>query len=492
MLGFLFLLSGSAAKMFSNFIAYEAFTTDILNSQQATLRLMSDAYIDSPQFDALLTGGSGSLSQTQFPASQQADIANQMTALLTGLNFQSAVDKLDAGTAYIGTNATAASLNALDQKVVGLTNVPGYRLSIDCQPGQPTQFGARQFGETFFKFAVSFDCPATANLSCGAMYYADMPGMMSIGLATSHNNVYPYVGFLVNKTSVFLGYLFSFNDTRYVLTSSFGEVYPASFNMTTSGFKSTKSIMTTWGISCSIMRQEGFLNYTRNPGRPWTIAGNSFSASKSVVKSALGNWQLALNYQAPISTISGIGPALAVTAGSIGDSMDISQGYPESDATPLNWTIFALNYLYASGEAQRIPYETAAENSSSNKPDYFYQVSSTITVQLYRITYIPLLLLLGLLCVLGAAAITCAMLFYTWNAHSTQVARELDSLRLLVDSVAGLQEWAPKMAAAGILNKGDLKNLAAKFRVRYCEVIERGAVVVRLFGDIDDQKLLQD
>ncbi|KAI9767517.1 MAG: hypothetical protein M1839_004477 [Geoglossum umbratile] len=113
-------------KMLSNFIAYQAFPTDIPDSQQVTLRLMSDAYI-SPNAVETLSFGSGLLG-TQFTIAQQADIANQMGALLTGLNFESAISMLDAGTAYIGTNATAASLNSPNQTVVGLKNIPG----IDC------------------------------------------------------------------------------------------------------------------------------------------------------------------------------------------------------------------------------------------------------------------------------------------------------------------------------------------------------------------------
>lgn len=477
LLSLLVLLSGFAGKMLSNIIAYRAFTTDVPNSQQVTLRVMSDAYIDSPQFDGLSI-----LSQTQFSVSQQADIANQIAALFTGLNFKSAIAKLDAGTAYIGTNATTASLNALNQTVVGLTSVPGYRLSVDCQPVQPIEFSALQMGETYFEFTVISDkCTAAVNPSCGTIHYAALPGMMSIGSDSSNNDDYQYVAFPPDNMNVFLGYLYSFNDTKYAINSSFGEVYPTAFNMTPFGFQSTKAIMTTWGVSCSIVRQEGFLNYTRQPGQSWTIAGSLFSDKKSVAKTFLSNWQTDLNYQAPMSTISGIGPPLARTAGSLADSLSIADGVINEGQTPLNWTIFALNYLYASGEVQRISYEVAAENSSSNQPDYFYNVSATTTIQHYQITYIPLLLLLGLLSVLSAAVITGAMAFYTRNTRSTQVARDVNVLRLLVDSVAGLQESAPAMAAAGTLDKADLEKWAAEFRVRYSEVVEGDDIVIRLF-----------
>jgi hypothetical protein len=284
----------------------------------------------------------------------------------------------------------------------------------------------------------------------------------------------------MDGSKVFLGYLESFNITKNAINSSYGEVYPTAINMTSFGFQSTKSIITTWGISCSILRQEGFLNYTRQPGQSWAIAGSLFSDQKSVAKSFLVNWQTTLNYQAPMSSIPGIGPPLARTAGSVTDSIVMAEGIADKDLTPVNWTVFALNYLYASGEAQRITYEVAAKNLSRSRPNYFYNVSATTTGQQYQMTYIPLLLLLGLLSMLGAAVITSAMAFYTRNTRGTQTVREVNILRLLVDSVAGLHESAPTMAAAGELGNAELKKWATKFQVRYSEVAKGDDVVIRL------------
>ncbi|PGH17568.1 hypothetical protein AJ80_04746 [Polytolypa hystricis UAMH7299] len=509
LLGWLLLFSGMASRMLQNFIAYEAFDINVPGNQPVPLRYMSDAYIDSPQFNMLAIGGSASLSQAPLSVPQRSTIANQMSALLTGLNFESAASKLDKGAAYIGTNATIASLNALNSSIVSLTNVPGYRLSVECQPSEPTTLSALQMGETYFQLGLIFNCPTTPSLTCGANYAALIPGMMTIGSSQARNNEYQYIALLSNNTYAHLGYLDSFNQTNTTFTSEYGDIRGKAFNMTPSGFESTKSIMTTWGINCAIMRQEGFHNYTRQSDgtRGWKIDASSFSDEKKVVPSFLGPWQTALKYQAPISAISGIGPPIATTAGS-------------AVQRSANWTLYALNYLYASAEAQRISYEVfalndtspaaaaanksnnvttsssiAAREDSSPLSDYFYTVDATVAVQFYRITYIPLILMLGLISVIVAAAITAGMTLYSKDTRSGRFGREVDGVRLVVDSVAGLRDSASSMAAAGKLSTRELDDWAAKFQVRYSEVMDGrsragaggGDVAIRLFRSGDEK-----
>lgn len=72
------------------------------------------------------------LSETPFSITQKFDMAMQMGTLFTGLSFESTISILDVGTAFIGSNTTTAILNALDPSIVGLTNVPSYRLSVEC------------------------------------------------------------------------------------------------------------------------------------------------------------------------------------------------------------------------------------------------------------------------------------------------------------------------------------------------------------------------
>ncbi|KAF9885042.1 hypothetical protein FE257_000773 [Aspergillus nanangensis] len=472
LLGLLILVSGFAGKMLQNFIAYEAFNVYVASDHLASLRYLTE----SPAIDQL-SPQTGDVSTLPFSIKQKSDIANQMAGLLTGLSFEDSASKLDAGTAYIGTNATTASLNALDTSIVGLMNVPGYRLSVDCQPAPLSGFNGIEMGGGMFVFDAVSECnTATSKTkSCEGPYTAFMPGPLSIG-TSAYNNEYTYVGFSIDKTNALLGYLMSFNDTNTTLSSTWGEVHGKAFNLSTNPlFKDTKSVMTTWTIDCTIMRQEGFHNYTRPSGKGWTISTSSFSDEKSVAKSLLANWQTALNYQAPASAITGIGPPLANTAGS-------------AFGKSANWTIYALNYLYASGEAERISYEIAAQNETSSSEDNlakFHRVQATMSVQSYRITYIPIILLLAVLGVICAAAITAAMMYRNRQTHSARIGREVDAVRLLVDSIVGLRECAPSMAAAERLTPDELNTWATRFLVRYSETAEGDDVAIHLSRSSD-------
>ncbi|KAL4899225.1 hypothetical protein BDW74DRAFT_183968 [Aspergillus multicolor] len=145
-----------------------------------------------------------------------------------------------------------------------------------------------------------------------------------------------------------------------------------------------------------------------------------------------------------------------------------------------HWTIYALNYLYACGEAERILLEVAAQNASTDIPLYHYTVDAVTKDQKYRITYIPLLLILGLISTVGAGAITWAMLFYSWATHSAQSVRRVDGLRLVVDSISGLRDFADEMEVARTITQADLDKWANRFHVQYQEVGEKGNLAVRL------------
>ena len=56
----------------------------------------------------------------------------------------------------------------------------------------------------------------------------------------------------------------------------------------------------------------------------------------------------------------------------------------------------------------------------------------------------------------------------------------MDTLRLLVDSAAGLHGHAATLAEVAEKDKDELKKWADKFKVRYCEVMEDGRVSIKL------------
>lgn len=269
---------------------------------------------------------------------------------------------------------------------------------------------------------------------------------------------YTYVAFSSGSLEAYLGHLERFNLTNNTLPSVYGDIGFRAFNMTEWGFKGTQIVMSVSGIRCSLYREQGLLNYTRvdsdnNSSNTWTISSTHFpkDQKKVNVPSFLTQFQWrGLNFHAPGSGIPGLGPALG------GNSFED----------------FALKFLYASGETQRILYEVAAStnNATHNPPNSFVNVPGMMTQQRYRITYVPSILLVGLLCLLGAGVVTGTMALFARKSQSAQAHRRVNVVRLLVDSVAGLKDDGENMAILAQGGNANLDAWAAGYKVRYATV----------------------
>ncbi|KAM0525610.1 hypothetical protein ACHAPE_000318 [Trichoderma viride] len=185
------------------------------------------------------------------------------------------------------------------------------------------------------------------------------------------------------------------------ISTQYGEIEPAILNITTVG-----DMVATYSLHCSLLRQEGFVNYTRSTGQTWEISGSQFQPFKSPQRSFLGDWQIALNYHAMAEwgTIPGIGPAI-----SGGLACEVGDG-ELTTCQSMDFSTFASNFVLASGHAQSILFNVAAMNSSRDRPEYFYNVTGAVTQQFYHITYVPALLLVSLLSLTVAASTAAGMI----------------------------------------------------------------------------------
>ncbi len=473
-LGFFAALTVLAAigrASFSNMIAYEAYFEDHSAEAPATLRSLSDETL-AQSVDFLETDP---IKAYNYTPTQQAEISGQISALLTGLNFRAASSLLADGKAYIGTNATTNSLDILPPSVVQLVSVPGYRLTTECQPAIASNLAAVKSGgystSITALWSMGEEAPSDQTEE-GLLLRAQYPGVPET-MQGAYNDYYAFVGFSLNKSDIVLAYMASFNKTGRVISSTFGDVAPGAFNMTMSGFRGTKAVMTAWGIRCVLYRQEGTLNYSRGDNQQWNITSSQFRSEKQQVPSLLGDWQTILNYNAPGAVIPGLGPPVGKTAG-VPCQGDI-------DCTdPLNFEMYAQNFLYASARVEQIIYNVAAEDKGRDLPEYSYSVDGAVKEEFYRITYVPLILLFGLLSLIGAAIITGAMLIYTSRTLSTQSFRQVDVLRLVFDSVIGLRHDIPKMTEMKEQDNDTLQEWAKRCFVSYTEEDEKGRRVVRL------------
>ncbi|KAF2125637.1 hypothetical protein P153DRAFT_369667 [Dothidotthia symphoricarpi CBS 119687] len=478
LLGLLTLLSAVSRSALSNIIAYEAFSENV-PSHASTLRVQRDLAIDGAFLGpaGLLYPSSSliSLDLYDFSDSQNAQVAKEMVSLLTGLSYENAASKLTNGT-YVGINATSQSLDSLPLTVVEIDNVPAYRLSVDCAPDLPTSISVLQplsLINTQIELMLN-----TTSISNNTLFQANYPGVPE-DIQTYDGDGYSYAGFSLGSLEAYLGHLQRFNMTNDTSPSIYGDVGFRAFNMTGAalGFTGTQSTMSVSGIRCMLYRERGLLNYTRASSNSsststWTISSTHFDndQEKSSIPSMLAHFQWSnLNFHAPGAVIPGLGPALS-------NSMT---GLHAATTANDTFTDFALNFLYASGEAQRILYEVAATstNSSKNLHDYYVDVPGFITQQQYRITYVPSILLLGLLCLLAASIVTAAMAAYVRNSDSARAHRRVDVVRLLVDSVSGLQDSRDEWARIAQKGNGDLDTWAVGYKVRYSRVDDDGGTV---------------
>ena len=102
-----------------------------------------------------------------------------------------------------------------------------------------------------------------------------------------------------------------------------------------------------------------------------------------------------------------------------------------------------MNLLYAAGEIERLAYETLNANASTlddEDESNSYAVKATATHGAYRMTYIPLLWLSGLLGVFLAALIPFGLLLHGRRTNSVGNWREVNTVQLMADTVTGLRD----------------------------------------------------
>lgn len=437
LLAALTLLSAFSKTAVSNLIAYEAFPEQYANQQKSVLRYLSDRAINSTSLVHQIFSMDTSTA-FGFSREQQADIASQVTGLLTGLSFASARTHLNDST-YVCVNSTKGAMNRLPPNVVGLHNVPGFRLSVDCIPVQPSSVNISASGPYTTVISTLWDNVSLPDGWESGKLNARYSGLPQ-DMQGSMNDEYPFAAFSMDATEVFLGSLGPFNMSNRTLFSPFGDIRPKIIDMKSFGFNGSKAVMSVYGIRCALRRHEGLLEYTRGSDQRWSISTAEFSNTTQKVPSFLVRWPVILNYRSPRSTVAGIGPALAKTAGSnLHGQPDCSHDDTKCYYNTTDYSLLALNYLYASAETLKKVYEVAASDEARDEPDFFHHCYNTIVEDRYRITYIPGLLLAALVGLFVAAAITSGMAMYSSKTYSARHFRQVDTLRLIVDSVDGLQ-----------------------------------------------------
>lgn len=140
-----------------------------------------------------------------------------------------------------------------------------------------------------------------------------------------------------------------------------------------------------------------------------------------------------------------------------------------------------MNFLYAAGETERISYEIKNVQSTPNDTRSSFHVQATQQVLRYRMTYVPLILLSGILSIFFAASLSLSLILSSRRTVSYRMWRDVDSLRLLVDSVNGLR-FDPILKDLHDLSNEEMEKRAKLYRVQYSQNLKEAKSVIRLVG----------
>jgi hypothetical protein len=488
------LLSAGTKSLLSNIIAYEAYTTQagiVSQSLQFLYDPLLHTFGDSPSWMGYL--------YYNFSTDQQARFTNDFNMMLMGLGFHAAKTKLD-GKYYIGINATQASLDALPSSISNIADVPGYRLSTACQPlVAQSAFVVESYiiVGVYTEITYDFGQDVTINATKGAIgsKYAGslMPftslsrgeTLSTLAFDRSQENGFAYVLWLSSEPMLNLG-----ANGSAPLDTVYGPMYSKKTNVTLNGRgtngtrTTTTNTMYSWGLNCTISRQNGRHNLTRRLNSTWTRSASIYSQQNEPPRFFnLKYWELQTSFQRPWSLIPGLGPAITSTAGDGTNhtscqtaSIDTTRG--SLCGCPTDFETAALNALYAIGEAERITAEVAMWPVPGNNT---YAVKATANTILYRMTYVPLILLLALFSAILASAVPLGFLVFNWhhNSKSLNMWRDVDVVRLVADSLEGLRsdENVPNLHR---MNNAALAGWAADCKVRYRRIVDDDGVSISL------------
>jgi hypothetical protein len=346
-----------------------------------------------------------------------------------------------------------------------LYNVPGYKLSIGCQAQPPVSFGAAQMG--------GFHVSILPRFSDGYILQALYPGQLAT-MGDEHYDPFTFVGFAVDKSQLYLGCALRFNGSTP--QTPYGKITYNTFKMPQKEFVGTKMLQSVSGLRCNVTRQTGWHNFTREKDLSWKRTTSSWDGPTVHTTLLIADWQVALNFHGPsnparagVGLEPGIGPAFWASA-TIANS---SAGYPATT----DYRILALNFLYAAGETERMFYEVESAAPIGENEGTF-EVQASKSAIFYKLTYVPALLIVGLLGILCAFIICSVMVCNNWGSWSFKQWRKVDSLRLLIDAVDGLRD-EPNMRNIQDATNDKLEQWGKGFKMRYVKSADDDRIVLQ-------------
>lgn len=387
---------------------------------------------------------------------------------------------MDNDGGYIGVNATEVSLDAIGSNVTSLHDVPGYRLTADCAPTKLTKNSFMMLYTELGWVQVT----TSSNVTAAAASELDVPDptlptVMTYSW-TGNPKDYFYdlrvdfelLTFGTNQAAINLVYLVggaARPETNYTvpITTAWGDLNPVYQNITVPSSGATYAYGTeAYALQCVLLRQEGLLEFRRRGDQSWAVAGSRFQDERRAVRSFLQDWQLHLTAERATPPLADVLWGGAPDVESCG--RDASQGC----LTHGDFSTAVNNLVFASGEATRITYNVAAVNASRGRAGYLYNVTGEVDRQFYRITYVPVLLLVALLGIIISAVLVTVLVVATMKTWSWRTFRQVDITRLVVDCVgADLAKGDTSFSQLGRASDEELAEWASRYRIGYEKVV---------------------
>lgn len=230
--------------------------------------------------------------------------------------------------------------------------------------------------------------------------------------------------------------------------------------------------LSTYTLQCIFFKKEGRHNFTRQNDTSLSLAGSAFDEVATSHVSFLSDWGMKLTDSKTAPPLAEFPFSTAITWSLEGERI-------------VDFTTAVNNVVYGSGEIERIIYNIAALDSSRDKPDYLYNATGAKTQEFYRLTYVPALVLVGLVCVILCSSLTIVLVLSVRHSSSWETFCMVDTVRLVVDAVAGglIEEKAEFVPLVGN-ESSEVVDWAAKYYAGHCMQVEekdgKGQSIVRL------------
>lgn len=490
---FLTLLSAISTSLFVNVIAYEAIQVkqNFPSNSNFTLR-------ELPEYSSMFLVNESRNSLSKDVSRQlHNNFASTMYSISHSMDRDMDDENRRLSDSYFGLNITKKSLYGVPPDVKELWNVPAFILKVKCEPANITRFNITPptLEEDIHKIR--------AELSDKTIYdgYTELTPTQ---LKSLYSHRFRFA--LQNNKSVLLAvYDVMASPAKNGFQLPDGISQPSDFGLirstTVDLYKnSTYEFYTNvtnelelkrqdnvYGIICRIQRQQGLTNLTASndleSSRKWTSGNITFidDDSSNTINYLHEVSRLVRKYRPP----SSIGPYWDSVGEVLGTGAGDGPNYWKIDnvllrknptkvqftANPTNFTVFAYNFLYAAGRM-----ETAVWDIDMTHSKQITKVSGIEEVLRYRISYIPGLLVAGLITISISAAIVFGMTWYSLGTLSAHTDRVLDGLRFVSDFVSAVRE-DELLADANTWTRNRLDRFGWEVKLRY--FVERGSLRLR-------------